>query len=228
MAGPRGITVAIDGVVGSGKSATARAVAAALGYRHIDTGAMYRAVTLAAVDASIRADNGPGLEGLLEKMRIELVPAAEGAGGGVLLNGVDVTDEIRSPQVSRAVGAYADVTAVRRTLVALQQAMGAEGGVVADGRDVGSVIFPDANLKVRMTADLDERAERRHRELKKKGLCVTLNEVKKDIHERDREDAERDYGGRTDLVNTLELDTTELTLSEQVNLIATWARERGA
>ena len=227
MAGPRGITVAIDGVVGSGKSATARAVAAALGYRHIDTGAMYRAVTLAAVDASIRADNGPGLEGLLEKMRIELVPAAEGAGGGVLLNGVDVTDEIRSPQVSRAVGAYADVTAVRRTLVALQQAMGAEGGVVADGRDVGAVIFPDADLKIHMTADLEERTRRRHTELRSKGVEIAETQVREDIVARDRQDQERDYGAEVDRREVVILDTTDLTLDAQIERVIALARERG-
>ena len=223
---PGGLIIAIDGVVSSGKSTTARGVAAALGYRHIDTGAMYRALTLAAMNRGVSADDKAGLSGLLREAQVELEPAS--SGGRVFLDGTDVSDEIRQPQVSRAVGAYADVTEVRLALVERQRAMGDSGGVVADGRDVGSVIFPHADLKVRMTADLDERARRRHRELKKKGLCLTLNRVKSDIHERDRQDAARDYGGQADPINTLEFDTTGLTLQDQIDRIVLWARERGA
>lgn len=226
MAGPGGLIIAIDGVVGSGKSTTARGVAAILGYRHVDTGAMYRALTLAAMNRGVSADDEPGLGTLLEELRVELEPASGGV--RVFLDGVDVSDAIRQPEVSRAVGAFADVPQVRAALVRRQQIMGAAGGVVADGRDVGSVIFPNADLKVHMTADIDERARRRHRELKKKGLCITLSRVKSDIHERDREDAERDYGGQPDLIKTLELDTSGLTLQGQIDHIVTWARERGA
>ena len=226
MAGPGGLIIAIDGVVGSGKSTTARGVAAVLGYRHVDTGAMYRALTLAAMNRGVSADDEASLGTLLEEVVIELEPA--NSGGRVFLDGTDVSDAIRQPEVSRAVGAFANVAQVRGALVKRQQVMGTAGGVVADGRDVGSVIFPNADLKVHMTADIDERARRRHRELKKKGLCITLKRVKNDIHERDREDAERDYGGQPDLINTLELDTSELTLQDQIDHIVTWARERGA
>ena len=226
MAGPRGLIIAIDGLIGSGKSSSARGVAATLGYRHVDTGAMYRAVTLVAMSRGIADDDLKELTRLLGEVRLELEPGPTGP--RVLIDGVDVSEEIRQPEVSRRVGAYADVALVRRALVTQQRSMGVEGGLVADGRDVGSVIFPDADLKVRMTADLDERARRRYTELKNKGLCLTLNEVRIDIHERDRGDAERDYGGEPDLINTLEFDTTRFTLQQQIDRIVGWARDRGA
>ena len=187
---------------------------------------MYRAVTLSAMRRGIGAGDKGELTRLLGELRLELEPGATGA--SVLIDGVDVSDEIRQPEVTRRVGAYADLALVRQALVARQRSMGVDGGVVADGRDVGSVIFPDADLKVRMTADLDERARRRHAELKNKGLCLTLNEVRIDIHQRDREDAERDYGSEPDLISTLEFDTTGLTLQHQIDRIVAWARERGA
>ena len=146
----------------------------------------------------------------------------------VLLDGEDVSDEIRRPEVAREVGAFADVTLVRLALIERQRSLGSRGGVVADGRDAGSVVFPDADLKVRMTADLDERARRRYRELIEKGVSTSLEQVAADIRRRDREDEARDYGARHDPAETLELDTTELTASEQIDGIVFWARQRGA
>lgn len=219
----RKLIIAIDGVVGSGKSTTARRVADELGYRHLDTGAMYRAVTLAALRKGVGAADERGLADLLAALTIELEP--QNLGGRIRLDGEDVSNEIRMPEVSRGVGPYADVPLVRRALVAQQQAMGAGGGVVADGRDIGYVVFPDADLKVLLTADLGTRAERRYRELNEKGVNTSRGEVEADIRKRDRADSDRDYGAERDAEKTRVLDTTALTIEEQVARIVSWARD---
>ena len=213
----RGLVIAIDGVVGAGKTATARRVAAELGYRHLDTGAMYRAVTLAARRAGVGPEDA-ALEGLLAGLRIELRP-----GGAVLLGAEDVSDAIRDPEISRRVGAYADRPSVRRALIDQQRSIGADGGVVGEGRDVGSVVFPDADLKVLLTADLSERVRRRHAELLGKGVDTAPDEVEADIRRRDAEDARRDYGAPPP-ADLRRLDTTDLTLEEQVGRVVAWAR----
>ena len=218
----RGLIIAIDGVVGAGKSTTARQVAARLGYRHIDTGAMYRCLTLAAMRQNMPASDTEALAGLLQSIEIVLEPQNEG--GRVLLNGEDVSAAIRRPEVTRQVGAYADLPLVRRALVAQQQRLGAEGGVVAEGRDAGTVVFPDADLKVLMTASLEERARRRHRELSEKGVSISLEEVEVDIRTRDQQDMARDYGAEHLPAETRDLDTTDLTMEEQVDRIVCWAR----
>ena len=226
MGGSRGLTIAIDGLVGSGKTATARLVAEKLGYRHLDTGAMYRAVTLTAMRRGVAAENSQQLASLLAEIDIALEPRQHG--GRVLLDGEDVSDAIRRPEVTRQIGPYADAPLVRRALVAQQQRMGAEGGVVAEGRDTGTVVFPDADLRIRMVAALQERARRRHRELIAKGVSVSLEEVTTDIRQRDREDAERDYGASGPPQDCVEVDTTGMTLEEQVDHIVALARRRGA
>ncbi len=226
MAGPEGLIIAIDGVVGAGKSSTAKQVAQELGYRHIDTGAMYRAVTLAAQRRDIEAQNHEALAALLQEIHIGLEP--QHRGGRVLLDGEDVSAAIRQPDITRRVGAYADLPLVRRALVAQQQAMGALGGVVADGRDAGSVVFPNADLKILMVASLEERARRRHLELTQKGIDISLAQVTTDIEARDRADTQRDYGAQLDPSEVLTLNTTDLTFDDQVARIVAWARQRGA
>jgi CMP/dCMP kinase len=223
MRRPGGLIIAIDGVVGAGKTATARLVAARLGYRHLDTGAMYRALALAAMRRGIAASDTAALASLLAETEIALAPQDQG--GRILLNGEDVSDAIRRPDVTRRVGAYADVPLVRQALVAQQQRLGAEGGVVAEGRDIGTVVFPAAELKIRMVAALEERARRRYRELIAKGVSISLEEVAADIQRRDREDAARDYGAGTDAVETVVLDTTGMTLQEQVDRVVALARQ---
>lgn len=218
-----GIVIAIDGVVSAGKSTTARLLARRLGYRHLDTGAMYRTLTLAAGRAQVAPVADAALEALLERIRIDLEPD-----GRVLLDGEDVSEAIRQPQISRAVGAYADLPLVRRAMVAQQQRLGAEGGVVAEGRDMASVVFPQAQLKVRLVADLEVRAQRRHWELEAKGVATTLEEVRADIRRRDQEDLERDYGASGPLAGVIEVDTTAMSIDEQVAHLAALARQRGA
>jgi len=218
-----GLIITIDGIVGSGKTTTARLVAARLGYRHIDTGAMYRCLTLAAMRRGIPASDTEALAGLLKAIGIVLEPRDRG--GRILLDGEDVSEAIRRPEVTRQVAGYADVPLVRRALIGHQQRMGAEGGVVAEGRDAGTVVFPDADLKVLMKASLEERARRRHRELSEKGVSISLDEVRADIRARDQTDTARDYGAEHDPAETRELDTTDLTVEEQVDRIVSWARE---
>ncbi len=220
------LVIAIDGVVGSGKSTTARLVAQKLGYRHLDTGAMYRSVALAASRSGVEPDDGPALEALLAAIDIDLEPQDRGA--RVLLNGEDVSQLIRQPEISRKVGAFADQSVVRRHLVCRQQQLGVEGGVVAEGRDMSSVVFPTAELKIVMVADLDERARRRHGELRAKGVSITYDQVRRDIETRDGEDAERDYGACGGGAECVEIDTTGMTLEEQVAQVVALARQRGA
>jgi cytidylate kinase len=222
----RALVIAIDGVVGSGKSTTARLVAEKLGYRHLDTGAMYRAVALAASRREVLPDDESSLLELLQQSEIDLLPLDQG--GSVLLNGEDVSEEIRRPEIARMVGSFADKPIVRRDLVARQQQLGQRGGVVAEGRDIGLVVFPDAELKIRMVADLHERARRRHGVLSAKGLNTTYEQVRADIEARDREDAERDYGTTGSDAERVEIDTTGMTLEEQVATVVSLARQRGA
>ena len=218
----RGLVIAIDGTIGTGKTTTARQVAARLGYRSLDTGAMYRAVALAATCREIPPEDSAALAGLLATSTIDL------DSGRVLLNGQDVSDAIRRPEITRRVCAYADVPVVRRALVAQQQRWGQEGGVVAEGRDMAAVVFPDAELKIALVADLDERVRRRHRELTAQGVSITLEQVRSDIQRRDREEAALNYGGTSAAAEIVEIDTTRMTLADQVDCIVALARQRGA
>ena len=220
----RGLVIAIDGTVGTGKTTTARQVAERLGYRHLDTGAMYRAVTLAATRRGVEPEDENALAALLATSAIGL----DSGRGRVLLDGQDISEAIRQPDITRRAGAYANVPLVRRSLVAQQQQLGQSGGIVAEGRDMAAVVFPDAELKIALVADLDERTRRRHRELTTKGVCITLEQVRSDIQTRDREDAERDYGGTSAADEIVEIDTTRMTLAAQVDCVVALARQRGA
>ena len=222
----RGLIIAIDGVVGAGKTATSKLVAEQLGYRHLDTGAMYRAVTLAATRNGVGPGDIPALQNLLASLTVDLQPRAQG--GRILLNEKDVSEEIRQPEINRLVGSYADVPEVRRGLVSQQQRLGHAGGIVAEGRDMATVVFPGAELKVRMVADLDERVNRRYREMAEKGINIDKSQLRADIEARDREDAERDYGGTFDEAQVIEIDTTAMTLEGQVEYIIDLAHKNGA
>jgi len=223
---PRGIIIAIDGVVSAGKTTTAKRVAEHLGYRHIDTGAMYRAVILAAARGDVDPGDLPALQTLLAKLTIDLQPHEQA--GRVLLNEEDVSEEIRRPEINRKVGSYANIPKVRRTLVAEQQRMGLAGGIVAEGRDMATVVFPDAESKIYMFAELAERVDRRHREMMKKGVSISKDQLRADIEARDTEDAERDYGVTNVDAQVTKIDTTAMTLEGQVEHIVELARKNGA
>lgn len=209
--------VAIDGPAASGKSTTARLVAERLGYRWVDTGAMYRALALKVVREKIK----PWEEGKLREMlgRTE-VRLEEGDGGlRVLLDGEDVTELVRSPEVTRAVSWVCALPFVREAMVQLQRRMAAGGGVVMEGRDIGTVVVPDAEVKVFLDADVRERARRRWRELREKGMDVSLEDVERELEERDRKDSAREHSPLRRAPDAILVDTTNLSVEEQVERI---------
>ncbi len=201
--------VAIDGPAGAGKSTIARAVAKRLGFTFIDTGAMYRAVALAAARAGIACDDGEALGRLARAARIELTAA-----GRVLLDGEDVSEAIRAPEMSPAASRVSAVPAVRRALVEKQREMARGRDVVMEGRDIGSVVFPEAEVKVYLDASARVRAERRARELRGKGLAVDLDQIEREIRERDHRDSTRPDSPLRRLPEAVCVDTTALTPAE--------------
>ncbi|MFN0150337.1 MAG: (d)CMP kinase [bacterium] len=222
----RGIVVAIDGPSGAGKSTTARAVAARLGYDFLDTGAMYRAITHAARSAGVAAEEGPALAALLASVALDVRRAPGGT--CVFVDGADVSDAIRSREVTSAVSSYSALRSVREAMVERQRRLGADGGVVVEGRDIGTVVFPNAELKVFLDASLEERARRRRGELERAGLAAAHSEVETDIARRDALDSSRAVSPLAAAADAVHLDTSHLTFEQQVDAIVALARERGA
>ncbi len=205
--------VAIDGPAGSGKSTVARMAAEKLGFLYLDTGAMYRAATWKAMRSGADFEDAGAL-------------AASAAGtdirfedGRVFVDGEDVTEEIRTPEVTGNVYRLADVQGVRDAMVLLQRKLGAEGGIVAEGRDIGTIVFPGAEIKIYLDASVSERALRRWRELEKKGLDVPLREVERDIRERDSRDRNRKIAPLKVAEGAVVLDTTDMTVEEVVGAV---------
>lgn len=213
----RRLTIAIDGPAGAGKSTVARRVAERLGYLYIDSGAMYRALTLKALRLGIDPGDGPALGALAAQTEIALVQGPHG--DRILLDGVDVTGAIRDPEVTRHVSAVAAVPAVRARLVELQRAVARGGGVVMDGRDIGSHVLPRADRKFFLTASLQERARRRQEELAAAGHRVPLAELEADIARRDHLDSTRPVSPLVQVPDAVVIDTTGLAVEEVVNRI---------
>lgn len=224
------LVIAIDGPVGSGKSTAARRVAELLGYTYIDTGAMYRAVALKALRAKIPMDATEKLVALASSARIDLRPEVHDNGSmqRVSLNGEDVTAAIRTPEVSQAASEVAVIEGVRHVLVAEQRRAGASGGVVMEGRDIGSVVFPDAELKVFLTASDEVRARRRWLEHQQKGDAVDLARTLEEIRERDQRDAEREHSPLRRAEGAVFVDSTAMEGEEVARLIAMLAKETTA
>ncbi len=217
-----GITIALDGPAGSGKSTTARMVAEQLGYIYIDTGAMYRAVTLAALRRGIELTN-LSLQVLVQTIYIQLEQSQTGQ--RTLLDGEDVSREIRMPEVTRLVSKVSAVPAVREAMVKEQRRIGKNGGVVMDGRDIGTVVFPEAELKVFMTASIEERAQRRTNELLTKGIKAVPEEIAQELLKRDELDSGREVSPLVQAADARLLDTSSLSMEEQANIITGWAKE---
>lgn len=220
------INIAIDGHSGCGKSSTAKAVAKALGYRFIDTGAMYRSVTLYFLNNNVDVNDSEAVSAALDDLSIDFRYNPESKKNETFLNEQNVEEEIRSMRVANHVSNVAAVKAVRVAMVAQQQAMGKERGVVLDGRDIGSVVFPDAELKIFMTASTEVRAKRRQLELKEKGEEVALEEIIKNLEERDQIDSNREEGPLLKVEDAVEIDTSGMKFEDQVQKVLDLAQEK--
>lgn len=218
------ISIAIDGPAAAGKSTIAKIVAESLGYAYIDTGAMYRALTWKAQQQQIDATDEELLATLLRGMTIELKPSPTGQ--LVYVDGEEVTDVIRTPKVTNAVSQVATHESVRERMVELQRSIGEAGAVVMDGRDIGTAVLPFAQLKIFMTASVEERAERRYAENKSRGIETPLEELKEEIRKRDRLDTEREHSPLVQAEDALLIDTTGRTIEEVAREIEQLAKER--
>ncbi|HOV92798.1 MAG TPA: (d)CMP kinase [Candidatus Kapabacteria bacterium] len=217
-----GIIIAIDGPAGSGKSTTARLVAKALNYIYIDTGAMYRAVTLYWLRSGKKLTETV-MERLLPQIEISL---REGeAGQIVLLNDEDVTNLLRNPEINQYVSPISAMQSVREKLVTEQRRIGKDGGVVMDGRDIGTVVFPDAELKIFLIASISERARRRLLELELQGISTNYDEIYSAIEKRDQYDSTRALSPLKKAPDAIELDTTNLTIAEQCEIVLNYTKK---
>ncbi|PKA84289.1 cytidylate kinase [Ulvibacter sp. MAR_2010_11] len=224
----RKITIAIDGYSSTGKSTVARQLADWLEYVYIDSGAMYRAVTLFAMRKGCISGNNLKKKKLIKKLpKISLEFRTNSDGKAEMyLNGINVENEIRTLEVSEWVSPVATIPEVRRKLVALQQGMGTKKGVVMDGRDIGTVVFPDAELKIFMNATAEERAGRRYKELIAKGDMVTFEEVLENVTRRDYIDSNRDDSPLMKAVDAIEINNSEMNLEDQFHIILQLAKDR--
>jgi cytidylate kinase len=220
--GQRKINIAIDGYSSCGKGTLAKAMAVALNYVFIDSGAMYRAVTLFLMRHSVNLDDMAQVEQALAQLTVEFDVNDAGA-SFVTLNGENVENEIRTIAVASKVSEVAKIQAVRDKLVYLQQQMGVKKGVVMDGRDIGTVVFPDAELKIFMTASVEVRAQRRYSELVTKGDAVTLEEISANLKHRDAVDSSRENSPLTMTSDYRVLDNSEMDRDSQFALAMAWA-----
>jgi len=218
------VIIAIDGPAASGKSTTARAIADHLGYIYLDTGAMYRTLALAALRYAEEGWDEPVAQ-VLKETEVDVAYAGDGE-MRIFLDGEDVSEAIRQPEVGTMASRISARADIRDKMVALQREIGhaAEPGVVVDGRDIGTVVFPDAPVKVFLTADLEERARRRQQELQQKGQDASLPAVRREVEARDRADRERSVAPLRQADDAVVVDTTHLSVEEQVQAIVDLAR----
>ena len=225
--GVRKLIIAIDGPVGSGKSTVARRVAELLNYVYVDTGAMYRALALKAQRNGVPLDaDEEALARLADETHIDL--RNENGEQKIYLDGADVTAAIRSPEVSQAASKIAVIAGVRRVLVAEQRRAGQMGGVVMEGRDIGTIVFPDADLKIYLTASVVVRADRRWREHQQKGDTINLARTVEEVRERDRRDVQRETSPLKRAEDAVLVDSTAMEAEEVARLILLLAREKSS
>ena len=223
------ITIAIDGYSSCGKSTLAKQLASKLNYTYVDSGAMYRAITLFAINHGLASKESVRVEGLisvLDSVDVTLKYDSEAEKVTTYLNGQNVEEEIRSMQVSEVVSFVSVIKEVRAKLRSLQQKLGERGGVVMDGRDIGTAVFPNAELKIFMTASPDVRAQRRYDELKAKGKEVSLEEVRNNLVSRDREDTTRKENPLIQAEDAIVLDNSNLTPNQQMELALGWVKQK--
>lgn len=214
------ITIAIDGPAASGKSTTAKILAEKLNYIYIDTGAMYRAATLAVLEKHIDVNDEKSVVTCVQQLKIELK-----AGNHTYLNGRNVSREIRATRINEVISTISSYPQVRKKMVRLQQAMAKQGGVVMDGRDIGTIVLPNADLKVFMIASIEQRVERRLKELQQSGENISFEAVKEEIANRDKLDSSRSTSPLKKASDARELDTSNLSIEDQVRIIEKWAWE---
>jgi cytidylate kinase len=221
---PDGIVIAIDGPSGAGKSTIASLLADRLGYLQIDTGAMYRAAALLISVAGIDLDDTSALESFCRNLdiRLEVVSGRQ----IVRANGIDVTDRIRTPEMSLLTSRTSTLKPVRDALLKAQQKMGEQGGVVLEGRDIGTVVFPDAEVKFFLSASVKERARRRYDELSQKGGPITLAETIADTITRDRQDSERDLAPLRQADDAIVIDSSLLSIDEVLSQMISLCRSK--
>ena len=216
--------IAIDGPAGAGKSTVARGVAQQLGFTYVDTGAMYRAVTSRTLDMGLDPTDAEAIGAMAA--RIDVRFAREGETLRVLADGQDVTEQIRTPAVTAAVAQVSQIPAVRQAMVRLQRELAAAGKAVLDGRDIGTVVTPDACCKIFLTASAQERARRRWLELCAKGYEPDPNQLRRDMEERDKQDSERELAPLVQAPDAIAIDTTGLTIEAVVGRIAAIYQDR--
>ena len=220
------IIIAIDGYSSCGKSTTAKLVAARLGYGYIDTGAMYRAVTLYFIEQNISLTNPKEVAKALNELQIGFHHNPKTSENEVFLNGVNVEKEIRKMYISDQVSEVSVLAEVRHAMVSQQQKMGRKKGIVMDGRDIGTRVFPEAELKLFMNADLHLRAVRRQQELLEKNQLVNLDEIRANLEHRDRIDSGRKESPLMKAADAIEIDTSYITIEEQVEMVVEMAVSR--
>lgn len=216
--------IAIDGPAGAGKITISKEVAKKLGIIYIDTGAMYRAIGLAAVRSGIDTKDAEGVKSVLDKVDIT-ISHSDGT-QKIFLNGENVSEEIRLPEISVAASNVAVIPEVRIKLVELQRSLAERCDVIMDGRDIGTYVLPNAELKIFLTASVDERARRRYKELIEKGVKTDFDEVKADMEYRDKNDSGRDFAPLRAADDSITLDNTDITAQEAADEICRLAKER--
>lgn len=212
--GRKGLIIAVDGPSGAGKSTITKLLAHRLGYINIDTGAMYRTLALAVRRAGISVDDEAALAGVCQSVKI--VFKRENGNYRVLSNGEDVSDEIRTPEISLLTSKVSSRKVVRDCMTRHQREMGVNGGVILEGRDIGTVVFPDADFKFFLSASVEERAERRYKELTAKGEQVTFEQTVEDVARRDEQDEKREHAPLCKAADAIEIDSTTMTIDEVV------------
>ncbi len=220
------ITVAIDGFASCGKSTIAKGLAKKLNYIYLDSGAMYRAVTLHILDKGIDPEDVNAIVAELPNITIDFQYDNELGTSRTILNGKDIESDIRTMRVSGAVSPVARVKEVRHAMVERQQVLGKHGGLIMDGRDIGTVVLPNAELKIFVTARIDVRTERRYAELTARGIKVTREQVAENLQERDRIDSTRKVSPLKQAEDAVVLDTSDLSLEEQLETAVGWVLER--
>ena len=219
-----GMKIAVDGPAGAGKSSIAKAIAHELGFVYIDTGAMYRAIGLAAVRKGIDTKDQQSVISILDQVQIELQHDQHGQ--QIYLDGENVSQEIRMPEISVAASNVAVIPAVRLKLVELQRILAKQGNVIMDGRDIGTYVLPDAQIKIFLTASVEARARRRHAELMEKGIASTLEDVTIDMKYRDQNDSGRDFAPLKPADDSILVDSTDMSLQETIDKILSIVSER--